>query len=84
MGKRIINFLANNPEKLVYVSVLFFLIAGLIYSFYLGDKFIFPDEWEYYTFAKNIADGHGARRITHPVPPRRLRLPHVVHQIRSR
>ena len=59
MIKRLIDFIANKPEKLVYVSILFFLIAGLLYSFHLGDKFIFPDEREYYTFAKNIAEGHG-------------------------
>lgn len=59
MVKRIIDFIANKPEKIVYVSILFFLFAGLIYSFHLGNKFLFPDEGEYYTFAKNIAEGHG-------------------------
>ena len=59
MVKRIQDLIANKPETFVYASILFFLIAGLLYSFHLGDKFLFPDEVEYYTLAKNLAEGHG-------------------------
>jgi hypothetical protein len=38
---------------------LFFLIAGFVYSLHLGNDLRFPDEREYYTLAKNLAEGHG-------------------------
>jgi hypothetical protein len=59
MVKQITDLIANKPEKFVYASILFFLIAGLLYSFHLGNKLSFYDEWEYYTYAKNIAEDHG-------------------------
>jgi hypothetical protein len=56
---RAIVFLEKKPGIIVHGAALFFLIAGLIYSIHLGDYFRFPDEIQYYTLAKNLAEGHG-------------------------
>ena len=56
---RTIAFLEKKPGVIVHGAALFFLIAGLIYSLSLGDNFRFPDERQYYTLAKNLAEGHG-------------------------
>ena len=43
-------------EKRVIFGVLVYIIlVGLFYSFYLGDRFRFIDEKDYYTIARNIA-----------------------------
>ncbi len=56
---RIIAFTEKKPGIVVHAAALFFLIAGLIYSLHLGDNFRFPDERQYYTLAKNLAEGRG-------------------------
>ncbi|NPA94109.1 MAG: hypothetical protein GXO58_01630 [Thermodesulfobacteria bacterium] len=44
----------------LYVFTLFaFVVAGLVYSFWLGDSLKFPDERLYLSIAENIAKGHG-------------------------
>ncbi len=40
-------------------STIFFLLAGIVYSFIRGDVLIFPDERQYFAIATNLAKGHG-------------------------
>jgi len=43
----------------VHGAAVFFLVAGLAYSFYLGNELRYPDERQYFAIAKNLVNGLG-------------------------
>ncbi len=55
----IILFLDTHQNTIIHCIALFFLTAGLGYSYYLGDELRFPDEKQYFEIAQNIAAGNG-------------------------
>ena len=46
-------------DYIVHCAALFFLIAGLGYSIYLGNNLTYPDAQRYYAIAVNVAGGNG-------------------------
>ncbi len=52
-------FIERHREIFVHCCALFFLIAGLAYSYHLGDTLRFRDETQYLAIARNIVAGHG-------------------------
>ncbi len=55
----IISFLDRHQNAVIHLTALFFLVAGLGYSFYLGNEIRFPDEKQYFKIAQNLAAGNG-------------------------
>lgn len=55
----VIEFINRHQKLVVHLAALFFLIAGLGYSIYLGNNLRYPDAERYYTIAVNLADGNG-------------------------
>lgn len=62
-GSRTFNYIATVLTKrrnmIIHLGALFFLVAGFVYSLYLGNELRFPDESQYYKIAQNLAAGHG-------------------------
>jgi 4-amino-4-deoxy-L-arabinose transferase-like glycosyltransferase len=53
---RIISFLERKDKPIIALVITLYILAGVIYSFYLGNSFRFlPDESDYYTLASNLA-----------------------------
>jgi 4-amino-4-deoxy-L-arabinose transferase-like glycosyltransferase len=53
---RIISFLERKDRQIIALVIALYILAGVIYSFYLGNNFRFlPDESDYYTLANNLA-----------------------------
>ncbi len=52
-------FVEQYRNPIVHGCALFFLVAGLIYSYSLGDTLRYPDAQKYYAVAINVAGGNG-------------------------
>ena len=55
----ILSFLDRHQNRVIHLTALFFLVAGLGYSLYLGNEIRFPDEKQYFKIAQNLAAGNG-------------------------
>jgi hypothetical protein len=52
----IITFLERKNKQIIALVITLYILAGVIYSFYLGNNFRFlPDESDYYNLASNLA-----------------------------
>lgn len=52
-------FVDQHRNLIVHCCALFFLLAGLVYSFSLGNTLRYPDARQYYSIAENLAAGNG-------------------------
>ena len=55
----LVTFLDRHGNVIVHLCALFFLTAGLVYSYYLGNTLLYPDAQKYYAVAQNVAGGNG-------------------------
>ena len=57
--QKVFLFVEKYRNPIVHGCAFFFLIAGLIYSYSLGDNLRYPDAQKYYAVAVNVASGNG-------------------------
>ena len=57
--QKVFVFIEQYRNPIVHGCALFFLVAGLIYSYSLGETLRYPDAQKYYTVAVNVASGNG-------------------------
>jgi len=57
--QRFFSFIDQYRNGIVHGCALFFLLAGLGYSYSLGANLRYPDAQKYYAVALNVASGHG-------------------------
>lgn len=55
----LISFIEKRQNLIIHISAVFLIVAGLIYSYSLGNELRFPDEKAYYTYAVNLTQGLG-------------------------